>query len=90
MADIFRSNVQPMVLYHCTPKKFLPRIRREGLKPHVPGAVHGVCDPSMTWGKEVVWLTADPMQWKHAKHPRKSWRNPDSCSPFKLIGPTQN
>jgi len=68
----------PTVLYHVTRKKFLPRIRREGLKPHVPGKVFGVCDPNMTKGKRVVWLTADPTQWKHDKHHRKSWRDPDA------------
>ena len=67
----------PMVLFHSTPKKFLPRIRREGLKPHVPGDVWGLCDPRMTHGKPVVWLTADPRDFNHSKHPQKDSRNPD-------------
>jgi hypothetical protein len=71
------GNYYPTVLYHVTRKRFLPRIRREGLKPHVPGKVCGVCDPDATKGKRVVWLTADPTQWKHDKHHRKSWRDPD-------------
>jgi len=65
-------------LYHVTLKKFLPRIRREGLKPHVPGRLWGASDPSATTGKRVVWLTADPTQWKHDKHHRKTWRDPDA------------
>jgi hypothetical protein len=68
----------PTYLYHSTPKTFLPRIRREGLKPHVPGKVWGATDPSASKGKRVVWLTADPTQWKHDKHHRKSWRKPDT------------
>jgi hypothetical protein len=68
----------PTVLYHVTLKKFLPRIRREGLKPHVPGAVHGKSDPSMTGGKRVVWLTANPVQWRHDRHHLKRWRRPDA------------
>ncbi len=75
---VLHTNIRPMVLYHSTRKKFLPRIRREGLKPHLPGEVWGKCDPSMTRGKPVVWLTADPTQWRHDKHPRKDWRNPDN------------
>jgi hypothetical protein len=47
------------------------------LKPHVPGKVWGVCDAKETRGKPVVWLTADPLEWKHDRHPRKAWRNPD-------------
>ena len=73
---ILLADYYPTVLYHVTPKRFLPRIRREGLKPHVPGKVWGVCDPSATGGKRVVWLTADPTQWKHDKHHQKSWRDP--------------
>jgi hypothetical protein len=52
--------IHPTYLYHCTLKELLPRIRREGLKPHVPGKVWGVSDPSATNGQRVVWLTADP------------------------------
>jgi RNA:NAD 2'-phosphotransferase (TPT1/KptA family) len=70
---------EPTVLYHVTRKKFLPRIRREGLKPHVPGKVFGYSNPNMTNGKRVVWLTADSTQWKHDKHHRKSWRDPDAA-----------
>jgi len=69
---------RPTALYHVTLRKFLPSIRREGLKPHVPGKVWGLCDPDMSRGKRVVWLTADPTQWRHDKHHRKSWRNPDA------------
>ena len=75
---ILLGGFHPTFLYHSTPKKFLPRIRREGLKPHVPGKVWGKSDPSSTRGKRVVWLTADPTQWKHDKHHRRSWRNPDN------------
>jgi hypothetical protein len=75
---ILLSNYHPTVLYHVTRKRFLPRIRREGLKPHVPGKVWGACDASAARGKRVVWLTADPTQWKHDKHHRKSWRDPDA------------
>jgi hypothetical protein len=71
------STFHPTVLYHVTRKKFLPRIRRGGLKPHVPGKVWGVCDPDVTKGKRVVWLTANPIQFKHDKHHQKSWRDPD-------------
>jgi hypothetical protein len=35
-------------LYHVTPKRLLPHIRREGLKPHVPGKLWGASDPSAT------------------------------------------
>jgi hypothetical protein len=66
-----------MVLYHATPRSRLAQIRRKGLKPHVPGRVWGVCDAAMTRGKPVVWLTADPTTWRHAKHPNKKKRNPD-------------
>jgi hypothetical protein len=72
------TNYNPMVLYHSTPKDRLAKIRREGLKPHVPGKVWGVCDPSMTKGKRVVWLTADPHEWKHDRHPNKKWRCHDT------------
>ena len=65
------------VLYHVT-RNYLPRIRREGLKPQVPGKVFGICDPDVTKGKRVVWLTADPTEWKHDKHHRKSFRDPDA------------
>jgi hypothetical protein len=75
---IFLAEYYPTVLYHCTQKKFLPRIRREGLKPHTPGKVWGATDPSATKGKRVVWLTADPTRWKHDRHHRKSWRDPDA------------
>jgi hypothetical protein len=68
----------PTVLYHVTSKQLLPRIRREGLKPHVPSRVWGICDPDMTKGKRVVWLTANPVQWRHDKHHLKSWRDPDA------------
>ena len=73
------ATARPMVLYHSTPKKFLPRIRREGLKPRVPGDVWGACDPAMTRGKKVVWLTADPSEWRHDRHPRKDWRDRDTA-----------
>jgi hypothetical protein len=72
------NTIYPTALFHVTPKKFLRRIRREGLKPHIPGKVWGVTDPDVTHGKRVVWLTADPTQWKHDKHHRKSWRDPDA------------
>ena len=78
MLVLLSPSRHPTVLYHVTRKKFLPRIRREGLKPHVPGKVFGICDPDMTKGKRVVWLTADPVQWKHDRHHRKSWRDPDA------------
>jgi hypothetical protein len=65
----------PTVLYHVTPKVRLPRIRREGLKPHVPGKVWGKANPNMTNGKRVVWLTADPTEWMHSAHHLKGWRN---------------
>jgi hypothetical protein len=68
----------PTYLYHVTLKELLPRIRREGLKPHVPGKVWGASDPSATDGQRVVWLTADPTTWKHHKHHRKSWRDPNA------------
>jgi hypothetical protein len=71
-------HVKPMLLYHVTPIDCLAKIRREGLKPHRPGEVWGVCDPSMTRGKRVVWLTADPHEWKHDRHLNKKWRNPDA------------
>ncbi|MGB3744180.1 MAG: hypothetical protein WBD11_06565 [Xanthobacteraceae bacterium] len=73
---IFRR-ISPMVLYHVTVRDRVARIRREGLKPRVPGKVWGKCDPSVTRGKPVVWLTADPASWRHAKHHNKSLRNPD-------------
>jgi hypothetical protein len=69
--------IHPMVLYHVTVKDRVAKIRREGLRPHVPGKVWGVCDPSITRGKRVVWLTADRHTWHHAKHPNKSRRNPE-------------
>jgi hypothetical protein len=68
----------PPVVYHVTLKKFLPSIRRDGLKPHVPGKVWGVCTPDTTNGKRVVWLTADPTEWRHDKHREKTWRNADA------------
>jgi len=67
-----------MVLYHATLKDRVAQIRRQGLKSHVPGKVHGVADPSMTRGKPVVWLTADPHTWHHAKHPRKAFRKSEA------------
>jgi hypothetical protein len=67
-----------MVLYHQTPKDRVAKIRREGLKPHVPGKVWGICDPAMTGGKPVVWLTADQHTFHHAKHPDKKMRKPDA------------
>jgi hypothetical protein len=70
--------LRPLVLYHVTFKKFLSSIRRDGLKPHVPGKVWGVCAPDMTNGKRVVWLTADPTEWTHDKHREKTWRKPDT------------
>jgi hypothetical protein len=33
--------------------------------------------PDVTNGKRVVWLTADPTEWRHDKHREKIWRNPD-------------
>jgi hypothetical protein len=75
---ILFGDYHPTFLYHCTRKELLPRIRREGLKPHVPGKVRGASDPSATDGKRVVWLTADPTTWKHHKHHLKSWRDPDA------------
>jgi hypothetical protein len=68
----------PMVLYHVTRKDRVAKIRREGLKPHVPGKVWGEADPSITGGKPVVWLTADPHSWRHIAHPNKAFRNPDT------------
>jgi hypothetical protein len=68
----------PPLLYHVTRKRFLPSIRREGLKPHIPGKVWGVCSPDLTNGKRVVWLTADPTEWRHDKHREKSWRDPEA------------
>jgi hypothetical protein len=75
---MFVTNVTPMVLYHQTRKDRLAKIRRQGLKPHVPGKVWGVADPTITRGKPVVWLTADRNTWRHAKHRRKSFRDPDA------------
>jgi hypothetical protein len=66
-----------MVLYHTTVRSRVPQIRRKGLKPHVPGKVWGRADPAMTRNKPVVWLTADPATWPHAKHPNKAFRDPD-------------
>jgi hypothetical protein len=66
----------PMVLYHQTQKDRVAKIRKQGLKPHVPGKVWGVADPSLTNGKPVVWLTADPMTWRHDRHPNKAMRDP--------------
>ena len=63
-----------MVLHHVTPKDRLAKIRREGLKPHVPGEVWGVCPPSVTKGRRVVWLTADAHEWRHDRHPNKKYR----------------
>jgi hypothetical protein len=74
----FANYYKPMVLYHQTHRKFLSRIRREGLKPHTPGKVWGAASPKMTWGKKVVWLTADRATWRHSKHPQKDMRNPDT------------
>jgi hypothetical protein len=70
--------IEPMVLYHVTRKDRVAQIRREGLKPHLPGKVWGICDPVMTRGKPVVWLTADKHTWRHVKHPNKAWREPDA------------
>jgi len=75
----------PTVLYHVTKKRLLPRIRREGLKPHVPGKVWGASDPSATRGKRVVWLTADPTEWRHDQHHLKSKRDPDAISLMVLV-----
>jgi len=77
---MFFTNTVPMVLYHQTSKDRLAKIRREGLKPHRPGdvwgvcdpAVWGVCDPAMTRGKRVVWLTADRHTWNHDRHRSKN------------------
>jgi hypothetical protein len=74
---MFFSAYTPMVLYHVTPRSRLAQIRRRGLKPHVPGKVWGLCDPSTTRNKPVVWLTADPTTWKHDRHPKKAWRDPE-------------
>jgi hypothetical protein len=68
----------PMVLYHVTHRSFVAKIRRRGLKPHVPGKVWGVSDPELTRGKPAVWLTADPTTWRHAKHPNKAFRDLDA------------
>jgi hypothetical protein len=65
-------------IYHVTLKDRVAKIRSQGLKPHVPGKVWGLCDPSATRGKPVVWLTADPHQWRHPNHPDKSFRQPDA------------
>ena len=78
----------PTVLYHVTKKRLLPRIRREGLKPHVPGKVWGASDPSATRGKRVVWLTADPTEWRHDQHHLKSKRDPDAISLMDILGHT--
>src|SRR5262249_27728561 len=75
---MFLSTWTPMVLYHATLRSRLAQIRRKGLKPHVPGKVWGVCDPAMTRNKPVVWLTADPTTWKHARHPHKAERDPNT------------
>ena len=72
-------------LFHLSPDRALPCHAQEilaahstrGLKPHVPGKVWGVCHPDVTQGKRVVWLTANPIQFKHDKHHQKSWRDPD-------------
>jgi hypothetical protein len=74
---MFFSTYTPMVLYHVTPRSRLAQIRRRGLKPHVPGKVWGVCNPSTTRNKPVVWLTADPTTWHHSRHPNKALRNPN-------------
>jgi hypothetical protein len=74
---MFFSAYTPMVLYHCTVKSRLPQIRRRGLKPYVLGRVWGACDPVVTRNKPVVWLTADPTTWKHDRHPKKAWRDPE-------------
>ncbi len=71
------GNIAPMVLYHETPKDRVAKIRRQGLKPHVPGKVWGVCDPRVTRKKSVVWLTADPTTWCHNRHPNKAKPDPD-------------
>ena len=75
---MFLSTWTPMVLYHATPRSRLAQIRRKGLKPHVPGKVWGVCDPATTRNKPVVWLTANPTTWKHARHPHKAKRDPNT------------
>jgi hypothetical protein len=46
----------PMLLYHVTPKDRVAKIRSQGLKPHVPGKVWGLCDPAATRGKPIVCL----------------------------------
>jgi hypothetical protein len=71
---LFGSNT-PMVLYHQTRKDRLAKIRRQGLKPHVPGEAWGVDKPVATKGKPVVWLTADPTTWRHARHHNKAKRD---------------
>jgi hypothetical protein len=68
---------RPTMLYHVTRKDRVPKIRRQGLRPHVPGKVWGVCDPEATRGKPVVWLTANPHQWRHHKHRDRALRDPD-------------
>ena len=57
-----------MILYHFTKPQFLSGIDRDGLLPHLPGAVHqGEPDPNLTAGKPVVWLTSDPNDWDYSK-----------------------
>jgi hypothetical protein len=75
-----------MVLYHVTRKDRVAKIRRQGLKPHVPGKVWGVCDPAATRGTPVVWLTANPLDWKHDRHPNKAFRDPNAVMLTILIG----
>jgi hypothetical protein len=70
--------IEPMVLYHVTLRDRVAKIRRQGLKPHVPGKVWGIADPAMTKGKPVVWLTADPHTFHHHKHPLKACRKSDA------------
>jgi hypothetical protein len=75
--QVFAVNGTPSVLYHSTQKSRLAQIRRQGLRPYVPGKVWGVADPAMTRGKPVIWLRADRNTWHHSKHPNKKLRNPD-------------